>query len=500
MKSDKLLAIVLNHYKRITLLDSVASMLYWDHHVMMPRKGLNQRAEAVALIDRMSHDQMVLPEFVENVNRVFDDREALGEDHQAMLREIKRSVDMATRVPGDLVEAISRHASHSNAAWVEAREKSDFTHFAPFLEKMIDLRVEQSHALGFSEHPYDAMIDRFEPFADESYISSVFDDLKEKLVPFVKKITAQPRKSKSLICGPLFPEDKQRQFGLEVIRKFGFDFEAGRQDVSVHPFCVGVPGDVRITTRFYPNDLRAALFGMMHEAGHGLYEQGFDEEYFRTPLAEAVSLAVHESQSRTWENMVGRSLSFWKHFYPDLKETFPDALGSASVDEFYNAVNVVEGSLIRVEADELTYQLHIILRFEIEKELINRKVSVSDLPELWNRKMEEYLGIEVPSNAQGVLQDVHWSEGLFGYFPTYCLGNLYGAAFFEQLKQDIPDVDSRIEKGRFGDLLSWLRQNIHRHGKRYPAGELVERVTGKKLTAEPFMKYAVSKFGALYDL
>lgn len=500
MKSDQLLLKVLNHYKKVTLLDSVASLLHWDQRVMMPPKGLNQRAESVALIDRISHDQMVQPQFVEDVNRLYQDRESLNEDHRAMLREIKRSLDLATKVPGDLVEAISRHASHANAAWVEAREKSDFSHFAPFLSKMVDLRIEQSDALGFSERPYDAMIDRFEPFADENYISSVFADLKERLVPFVLKILDKPKKSDALICGSDFPVDKQREFGLKVIRQLGFDLNAGRQDVSVHPFCVGVPGDVRITTRFYPNDLRPALFGMMHEAGHGLYEQGFQEKYFGTPLGEAVSLAVHESQSRTWENVIGRSQPFWKHFYPKLQKTFPEAFGNASLDEFYEAINIVEGSLIRVEADEVTYQLHIILRFEIESELVNRRVSINDLPELWNQKMEEYLGINIPNDSQGVLQDVHWSEGLFGYFPTYCLGNLYGAAFYEQMKNDLPGINEQIEAGRFTDVLAWLRQNIHRNGKRYPAGELVRKVTGENLTAEPFMKYINEKFGPLYDL
>jgi carboxypeptidase Taq len=422
------------------------------------------------------------------------------EDGKVCVREIKRLVDRAVKVPSDLVERISRAAAHSHAAWVEARKNSNFKEFEPHLQNMLDLRIEEAQALGYANRPYDAMIDLFEPYATERSIGQVFDELRGELVPFVQAIAGAEKKSDALIHGPSFPEEKQRAFGLKVVEAFGFDFEAGRQDSTVHPFCAGTLGDVRITTRFYPDDLRPAIFGMMHEAGHGLYEQGYSPDHRGTPLAQAVSLAVHESQSRLWENLVGRSLPFWKGYFPVLQETFPEALGSASLMDFYEAINIIEGSLIRVEADEATYQLHIILRFELESDLVNRRVAVADLPEAWNDKMDQFLGVTVPGDAEGVLQDVHWSEGLFGYFPTYCLGNIYSAQLFNKAARDIDGLEKSFEKGNFQELLSWLRTNIHSQGRRYPAEVLLERVTGEKPSARYLMDYLRRKFGPLYGL
>lgn len=500
MHGNEIYDLIIKQYANIFSLNEVVGLLHWDQRVMMPQKGLNQRAEATALIDKIAHGMLTNLDFVSKVNELAGAMDDFDSDQKVCIREIKRQVDLATKVSSDLVEKISRHVSLSNAAWVKARENSDFSHFAPFLEKMVELRKEEAEALGYKDNPYDAMIDRFEPYADEASISKVFEDLRERLVPFVQNILSKPKKSDGLIHGPKFDIEKQRQFGLGIIRDFGFDFEGGRQDVSVHPFCVGTMGDVRITTRFYDDDLRPAVFGMFHEAGHGMYEQGFKSKYSGTPLAEHISLAIHESQSRLWENLVGRSMAFWKHYYPALQSTFPEALGQAGLEEFYEAINIIEGSLIRVEADEATYQLHIILRFEIESDLINGRIDVGDLPDEWNRRMEQYLGVKVPNDAEGVLQDVHWSEGLFGYFPTYCLGNLYSAQFFAKASEDIPDLDLLMEKGDFKPLLTWLRENIHCHGKRYPALELVKRVTGKPLSPESFMDYLEKKFGPLYGM
>jgi carboxypeptidase Taq len=500
MSIEKTMESILKAYKNITNLGEVVSLMHWDQRVMMPPKGLAQRADALAFVERLFHEHLSAPALVEDIATADAGSSALDDDQQACLRDIKRQVDRAVKIPSDLVEAISRHVALSNAAWEKARADSDFDHFAPFLSTMVDLRIEEAQALGFADRPYDAMIDVFEPFASEASITAVFDDLRSRLVPFVQTILSKPKKSDALIHGPDFPVDKQREFGLKVIKDFGFDLEAGRQDVSVHPFCAGTMGDVRLTTRFFANDLRPALFGMFHESGHGMYEQGFDSAKRGTPLAEYISLGIHESQSQLWESMVGRSLPFWKHYFPQLQEAFPKALGGASLQAFYEAINIIEGSLIRVEADEATYQLHVILRFEIESDLVNRRIAVKDLPEIWNKKMKDYLGVDVPNDGQGVLQDVHWCEGLFGYFPTYCLGNLYSAQFYAKAQKDLGDLDAQFERGEFAPLREWLRENIHKHGRRYTASELVERVTGEPLSAVPFMDYMQEKFGPLYDL
>jgi carboxypeptidase Taq len=487
-------------YKQLSILDSVSTVLHWDQRVLMPPKGIETRAEAVAAIDRMLHERVTDPVFVEKVGLAAEGAKELDEDGQVNIRWIKRDVDRATKVPADLVERISKHTSHAAAAWEKAREESDFAAFAPFLKTMVELRIEEAHAFGFADNPYDAMLDRFEPFSDEKSTSALLEDLRARLVPFVSRVMDKPKKSTDLVIGPRFDVEKQRQFGLKVIGDLGFDFAGGRQDVSVHPFCAGSLGDVRITTRFAETDLRQALFGMMHEAGHALYEQGVNPDTFYSPLSEYCSMAVHESQSRLWENMVGRGRAFWNRYYGDLQATFPEVLGQASLNEYYQAINVIEGSLIRVEADEATYQLHIILRFEVESDLIAGRIEVDDLPEIWNEKMEKYLGVRVPNDAEGVLQDVHWSEGLFGYFPTYTIGNLYSAQLYAKAAVDLGDLDAQIEAGDFATLLGWLRENVHRHGKRYPAAELIERVTGAPPSAEPFMDYLEKKFGPLYEL
>ena len=483
---------VMRQYKNISVLGEVTSVLFWDQLVMMPPKGLAARSESVALIEGLTHKHTVDPAFVENVNLLAANSTELDDDQKVNVREIKRVVDRAVKVPQELVEEITRQASLTHAAWEKARAASDFAAFAPKLQRMVELQIEKAKALG-GDNPYDVMIDGFEPGATEAQISEVFAKLRERLVPFVHRITERPKPDVSMVYGPTFDTAKQREFGLSAVKAMGYDFDGGRQDVSVHPFCTGRVGDVRITTRFVEHDMRQAFFGMMHEAGHALYEQGQPEAHAHTPLSEHISMAIHESQSRMWENMVGRSLPFWKSFYPKARETFPH-LKNVSIEDFYRAINVVEGSLIRVEADEATYQLHIILRFEIESDLIAGRISVNDLPEIWNRKMADYLGVEVPDDAAGVLQDVHWSEGLFGYFPTYCLGNLYAAQFFAKARKDVPGLDTDFEKGDFSRLLGWLRENIHRHGKRYSAGELVERVTGSPLSPDAFMDYLEAKY------
>ncbi|NLH51113.1 MAG: carboxypeptidase M32 [Myxococcales bacterium] len=492
---------VIAWYKEIWLVNSMNQVLSWDLQVNLPKKGLERRSEQLAFLDGLVHRKMTDPAMVAKVGELAAHSTALTADGKVNIREIKREVDRATKVPTALVEEISRHNSQAQMAWIEARQDNNYARFAPFLAKTVRLRKEEAAALGYAERPYDAMLDLHEPFATEGSIRELLTDLKGRLVPFLQRILSAPRyDARLLLAGRRYPIEKQKKFSRLVLRKMGFDFEGGRIDVSAHPFCGGNKGDVRLTTRFFVDDPRPHLFGTIHEAGHGLYEQGLPDPHLGTPLGDAVSLGVHESQSRFWENIMGRSLSFWKYFYPKFQRTFAKSLRDLSLENFYHCVNVVEPSLIRVEADEVTYNLHIILRFEIERAMVAGGVAIDDLPALWNAKMKEYLDIAVPDNTNGLLQDVHWSLGALGYFPTYTIGNLYAAQLWEKIRADIPDVLALVEKGRFTAILRWLRKNIHVHGKRYAGNELIERVTGKKPSAEPFMNYLDEKYTPLYRL
>ena len=488
-------------HKKIGRMEQVVSLLFWDEQVNMPAKGIDARSEQLALLTGEIHRDRTSKRFVGMVNELAAASESLTEDQRVNVREIKKSLDKIIKVPRRLVEELTRHTAKSHMAWAKAREAKKFEMFVPSLTRMLELKKQEALAKADpGKGIYDTLLDDFEPGLDEASAAAILEDLRGRLVPLVHKILSAPAPSFPPLVGRSFPVDVQRAFGLKLIRDIGFDFGAGRQDVSLHPFCTGDYGDVRITTRFFDDDLRPSLFGMLHEAGHALYEQGTDPAHSLTPLGSSLSLGVHESQSRMWENLVGRSLPFWKAYYADLQTAFPLALSDVSMDAFHRFVNQVQGSLIRVEADEATYNLHIILRFEVERDLFADRLPVKDLPETWNRKMKEFLDVEVPDDAQGVLQDIHWSEGLFGYFPTYTLGNLFGAQLYEAVSAKIPDLPQMFENRQFEPLLSWLRENVHRMGKRYSATELVRRATGKEPTAAPFIKYLETKFGEIYRL
>jgi carboxypeptidase Taq len=485
--------------KDVSLAGAIFEMLDWDLQVNLPKKGFARRSDQLAWIQGQRHRRLTDKEMVAKVYELADRMNELDADAQVNVREWKRALDRATKAPVELVEEIARHNSLTQGVWIEARKNSDFAKFAPYLEKTVDLQKQLASAWGFAR-PYDGLLDANEPFATEASIRALLDDLKARLVPFLHRIFGAKQYDASPIVGRNFPVDKQREFGLAVIGKLGFDFDGGRQDVSAHPFCTGTKGDVRITSRFFADDPRPSLFGMIHEAGHAMYEQGLPDDRLGTPLGESVSLGVHESQSRFWENIVGRSIPMWRYFYPEIKKAFPAALGDVPLETFHRCVNVVAPSLIRVEADEATYNLHIILRFEIERALLAGELRVADLPAAWNAKMKEYLDIAVPNDAEGVLQDVHWSLGSLGYFPTYTIGTLYGAQLWDKIRADMPGLEALIARGEFAPLLEWLRQHIHRYGKRYGGDELIERATGKKPTAEPFMNYLREKFGPLYGV
>ncbi len=481
--------------KEVRTLDAVGSLLSWDQETYMPPKTAAARAEQLALVSGLVHEKLVSDEMGALLEELSG--RPLDPEQAANVREVRRVFERERKLPTELVREIARTRSLAHEAWVAARKAADFERFAPWLEKNLALQKEVAERTGYEEEPYDALLDWYEPGARARRIAPLFEALRARIVPLVQAIGRSGKRPRKI--QGRFPLERQRAFGERIARDMGYDFEAGRLDVSAHPFCTGMhPTDVRITTRYDEADFRDSLFGILHEAGHALYEQGFDPRHAQTPMGEAASTAIHESQSRLWENLVGRSRPFWRHYYPLLREAFPEALGDVALDDFYFAINEVEPSFIRVEADEVTYNLHIVLRFEIERDLFSGRASVSDLPALWNRKMEELLGIVPPDDAKGVLQDTHWSWGLFGYFPTYTLGNLYAAQFYAAAAREIPDLEARIGRGELLPLREWLRERIHRRGAFFRPEDLCRDVTGAPLDASHFVSYLEQKFGALY--
>jgi len=488
-------------WKEVSALGAVNGLLNWDQETYMPPKGAASRADMCALVSGVSHDKLVADSMGELLEKAEREVQGLGAPAQANVREIGRAFRRERKLPKELVTELSKTTSLSMQHWQKAKKENKFEEFAPWLEKIIGLKRKVADAVGFTTCAYDALLDEYEPAATAEALAPMFAGLKEALVPLVAAIAKSDRRPDATILTRPYPVEKQKEFSLAVIGAMGFDLEAGRLDVSAHPFCSGFsPKDVRLTTRFQPNDMRSALFGCMHEAGHGLYEQGLDPAHEWTPMASAVSLGIHESQSRLWENLVGRSRPFWTRWYPKLLETFPDTLAGTSFEEFYFAINDVRPSMIRVEADEVTYNLHILLRFELEQELLSGKVSISDLPSVWNARMEQYLGIKPATDSEGCLQDIHWSFGLFGYFPTYTLGNLYASQIFAAAQRDMPDLNERIAGGDMIPLRRWLEEKVHRKGMLLRPADLVTEVTGEAPTADHFTRYLTDKFGALYGV
>jgi len=502
-KAKQLIEELYKHTKEITVLNSCQAILDWDERTYMPPKGSENRANQAALIAGMVHEKFTSPRIGEIIKELIYAGLKPEDDSvdAANLREIKRGYDKAIKVPKSLVEELSRTITMGQRAWQEAREKSDFASFQPWMEKIVELKRQQAQAVGYEGTPYNAMLDDFEPGASTEHIAKVFAGLRDELVKLLTKIRESGKEPDRSIITREYPIERQRAFGTDAAKAIGFNFDAGRLDETVHPFCTGFgPGDIRITTRYDKNHFPQAFFGILHEAGHGIYEQGLPSEYYGTPCGESVSLGIHESQSRMWENMVGRSKSFWNHFFPKVQKTFPEALKDVSLDQFHFAVNDVRSSYIRVEADEATYNLHILLRFEMESAFFNGDIKISEVPGLWNEKFQKYFGIKPNNDADGCLQDVHWSAGLIGYFPTYTLGNLFAAQFFAKAKQDIGDLDSQFASGDFKPLLGWLRKNIHSYGQRYRADDLVKKVTGEALTHKYLVDYLNTKYGELYGL
>ncbi len=484
-------------------LNKVGWVLGWDQRTMMPPKGARARAEQLATLGRVAHEKFTS----DDIGRLLDELRPYGEslpydsDEASLIRVARRDWDKARRVPGDLRAEMTRTAALANAVWAEARKTSNFSLFQPHLQKNVDLKFRYMECFDEGDEPYDVLLDDYEPGMKTAEVRQVFEDLKRDLVPLIAAIGARADAVDNACMYGHFPVDKQREFVLGIIRRFGFADDSWRLDPTVHPFASNSsPSDIRITTRYYENYLGPALFGSMHETGHGLYENGVSPSLERTPLCRGASLGLHESQSRMWENLVGRSRPFWQHFYPQLQAAFPEHFAQVDAETFYRAINKVEPSLIRVEADEATYNLHIILRFELEQEVINGKLKLGDLPEAWNARMKDYLGIDVPDDARGVLQDIHWSAGSLGYFATYSLGNIISCQIWEKARAALPGLEAGFAQGEFMGLREWLRDNLHRHGRKFTPTETMERVVGGPIDVEPYVKYLKTKLGGIYGL
>lgn len=506
MKTLATLEPLINRLLEIRRIQSAASVLSWDQETYMPAGGGAARAEQIATLEGLAHEKLVSQE-VETLLADWIDpatgQAAAGWDEpsRSLLRETWRDFSRAKKLPSAFVIRLSRECSLAQQAWVTAREESRFSKFLPSLRTIISLKREEADYLGYRNSPYDALLDTYEPGATIGQLAPLFTELRERLVVLLRKVQASGVAVDDTCLHQRFDQAKQIEFGRLVLVAMGYDFERGRLDLSAHPFTTSFhPTDVRVTTRVFEKDLPSCLFSCIHEGGHGLYDQGLDPRYYGSPLGESVSLGIHESQSRLWENCVGRSRAFWHCFYPILQQTFPQQLATVPLDLFYAAINRASPSLIRVEADELTYNLHIMLRVEIEQALIENRVQPDDLPELWNEKMQSYLGIVPEQDAEGVLQDVHWSMGAFGYFPTYTLGNLYAVQFFEQAKQELPQLEEHIAAGQLVPLRRWLEQKIHRWGRMFTPDHLARRVTGKGVSPEPFLHYLEGKYRELYQL
>jgi carboxypeptidase Taq len=503
MTVDQIYAVLVQRIKDHGLLGSCSGVLGWDERTYMPHRGSAHRAEQMALLARLAHEMLTAPEIGQLLANVESDRQFLADDdaRAANVREMRRSYDRAVKLPKSLVEELARVTTRAQQVWQEARAANEFAAFQPWLEKIVRLKRQEAKAIGYQDSPYDALLDEYEPGATAADITQVFAALSADLVPLVSAIMSSGRRPRREILERDYPVEAQERFGHGAAAAIGFDFDAGRLDVTTHPFCSGMgPGDCRITTRYNARHFNDAFFGILHEAGHGIYEQGLLPEHFGTPLGSAASLGIHESQSRLWENQVGRSQAFWDYFYPRAREAFPGALAEVEPEEFYFAINDVRPSYIRVEADEATYNMHIILRFELEQALLRDDLQPADVLGAWDESFEKSFGMRPSSAALGCLQDIHWSMGGIGYFPTYTLGNLYAAQFIEQARRDLGDLDADFRRGEFGRLKGWLNEKIHRPGQQYRAGELCRRLTGKPLSHRPLLNYLRSKYAPLYGI
>lgn len=484
-------------------LDQAGSVLHWDMNTYMPDGGAPARGEQLETLTRIRH-QMFIDE--ETSQLLEDAKVEIGSadyesDEASMVRIVQQDMEDAVKLPTEFVASFTKLTSDAHHKWKEARAKNDFAIFQPYLERIVEMSRQQADYLGYDETPYDALLQQYERSMTTASVKAVFDEHKQQLIDLVAAISEQKDRVDDSMLHQAFPIEKQRAFAEWVAQAIGYDFTRGRLDVSVHPFSTSFSvNDSRITTRYHENWLNPALFGTMHECGHSMYEQGVAQNLDGTMLGGGTSLGVHESQSRTWENLVGRSRGFWQWAYPKLQEHFPGQFDNVDVETFYKAVNKVSPSFIRVEADECTYNLHIMLRFEIEQKIIGGEVAVKDIPDLWNTMFQEFLGITPPTDTEGCLQDIHWSMGGFGYFSTYALGNLLGSQYYNKAVADVPSIPDDIANGNFSTLLTWQNENLHVHGRKFNTDELTRRVTGEGIQSRDYIAYLKAKFADIYGL
>ena len=479
--------------------NNAAAVLGWDQEVYMPEKGFAFRGRQLATLASQAHELVTSEAYgtlLQELSNAGDLADEQSRNVQISLEDYEKNKKLSTA----FVEQLTAQSTASFSAWIEARNKNDYAVYAPELAKMVELKKQQAALYGYEQHPYDALLDDYEKGATVSMLDPVFKNVREQLQPILDAITKAPQVEGGFFFQQ-FDKHTQFDFSMDVLRRMGYDLAAGRQDLSEHPFTTSfAPTDVRVTTRVNENDYSSLLWSTIHEGGHALYEQGLPEEQYGMPLGAAASLSIHESQSRLWENCVGRSLAFWKYFYPQLQTYFPKQLTNINTEEFYKGMNKVQPSLIRTEADEDTYHFHVMIRYQIEKALLSNEIDVKDLSAVWNDHYQKYLGVSSDDDKKGILQDVHWSHGSFGYFPTYSLGSFYAAQFYAEASKELPDLSSQIEAGRFDNLLQWLRKNIHRYGRRYTSEALCENITGKPLDFSAFLVYAKAKYSGIYGV
>jgi carboxypeptidase Taq len=484
-------------------IERAADVLRWDQTTYMPPGGAEARGRQLATLSRLAHDRFTDDEIGRLLDKAARETEGLPyeSDEVSLVRVARRTWEQAVRIPSELVAEFQSHVARSYQAWADARPANDFEAVRPVLERTLDLSRRMANCFPGYDHIADPLIDLSDYGMRAASVKALFAALRARLVPIMRAITSRPPADDSCLRRSA-PGEDQLAFGLEVIRRFGFDFDRGRQDKTLHPFMTKFSlGDVRITTRLNEGELGGGLFATLHECGHALYEQGIDPSFEGGPLAHGTSSGVHESQSRLWENLVGRSRGFWEHFYPLLQQRFPAALGKVSLDAFYRAVNRVERSLIRVEADEVTYNLHVMLRFDFELEMLEGKLAIRDLPRAWRERFEEDFGLQVPDDRNGCMQDVHWFAGAIGgAFQGYTLGNLLSAQFYAAAVKSHPAIPEEVRRGQFANLREWLRENLYRHGSKFTADELVRKVAGGPLSIEPYLDYLWGKYQPLHAL
>ncbi|MGO4494391.1 carboxypeptidase M32 [Paenibacillus sp. 2RAB27] len=491
------------YVRKMKQYEEAISLIYWDMRTGAPKKGIETRSEVVGELSTEVFRMSTSEEMGDYVNFFMQpaELEQLDPISRKMVQECKKEYDRSKKIPADKYQAYVVLTSQAESAWEGAKHNSDWASFQPYLEKIVAATQEFIELWGYEGHKYNTLLDMYEPGMTVEKLDEVFGTLREKAVPLLARISGSANQPNRSFLDQQFDIGKQKQFSLAILKQMQYDFDAGRLDETVHPFATALnPGDVRITTRYLPNDITSALFGTIHEGGHALYEQNISTDLVGTNLCSGTSMGIHESQSRFWENVIGRSKQFWDRYYGELQTTFSGQIDEVGVDDFYRAINHIEPSLIRIEADELTYNLHIMIRYELEKGLFSGTIAVADLPAAWNAKYEEYLGVTPPNDGEGVLQDVHWSGGAFGYFPSYALGNMYAAQFTNTLRKELPNFDSLIAEGNLAPIKAWLTEKVYQHGKLLTPNEIIQQVTGEPLNPEYLVAYLEEKYSEVYGI